>query len=292
MPNRIIKAGINGSQRLANCSWQAECVFRRMLTCVDDYGFMECTMDVLMCDVIKARRRQVKDSQLLKWLVELVMYDLVTVYTAEHKPFVAIRRWTNKPKSRKPKWPGPTLACKTFRADEIICSTLQEGSCKCAPDRDRDRNRDRLNLSTDSCSEPASRSERKTVSLAQKIYEAYPRHVGRAKALPAIDKAIETIAERGSWMKKEAGTWLLHRVQKFADSPAGKRGTFTPHPTTWMNGGRYDDDDAEWQQPNDGTAGRNAAQGSQQCSQDGGRQRRADKSGRELVGDPGPAKSI
>ena len=142
--------------------------------------------------------------------------------------------------------------------------------------------------------EKSIKKEKSTsLSLAQKIYEAYPRHVGKAKALPAIEKAIEVITERGfGWMKRDAAAWLLERVQKFADSPAGKHGTFTPHPTTWMNGGRYDDDDAEWQRTDDMPAGRNAPQSSQQRGQDGGRQRRAEKSARELGGDIGQARSL
>jgi len=40
--------------------------------------------------------------------------------------------------------------------------------------------------------------------------------------------------------------WLLGRVKAFATSPAGQAGKFTPHPATWFNGGRYEDDDAEW----------------------------------------------
>lgn len=41
-----------------------------------------------------------------------------------------------------------------------------------------------------------------------------------------------------------------------------------------------------------GPAGRNASQGSQQRGQDGGRQRRADKSARELVGDQGQPRQL
>lgn len=109
-----------------------------------------------------------------------------------------------------------------------------------------------------------------TETIAEKIYQAYPRHIGKAKAVPAIEKAIETIAARSGWMKKQAAVWLLDRVEKFAGSLAGKRGTFTPYPTTWMNGGRYDDDDAEWQRTDDGPDERCAPQGSEQRGQDGG----------------------
>lgn len=116
---------------------------------------------------------------------------------------------------------------------------------------------------SDSDSDSGSHSElnqprKERPSMAETIYQAYPRHVGKAKALLAIDKAIEVIAQRDASMRKAPASWLLERVQKFADSPAGKRGNFTPYPATWFNGGRYDDDDAEWQRTGDGPAERNA----------------------------------
>ncbi len=146
--------------------------------------------------------------------------------------------------------------------------------------------------------EKSIKKERSTsLSLAQRIYEAYPRHIGKAKAIPAIEKAIELIAERDDLMSRAAADWLLGRVQAFAASPLGQPDTKpdTPYPATWFSGkhgGRYDDDDSEWLKIFDQPTGRNTGQSPQQRGQDGGRQRRAEKSGRELVGDPGPAPSI
>lgn len=75
------------------------------------------------------------------------------------------------------------------------------------------------------------------------IYAAYPRHCGRKTAIAKIEIALREISSR----RPDAATWLLGRVTAFARSPAGRAGKFTPHPATWFNQGRYDDDDAAWQ---------------------------------------------
>lgn len=80
-----------------------------------------------------------------------------------------------------------------------------------------------------------------TNGQALAIYEAYPRHVGKAAALVATQKALAKVQAKG-----HDAAWLLGRVQLFAASPAGKAGAFTPHCATWMNQGRFDDDDSEW----------------------------------------------
>jgi len=76
----------------------------------------------------------------------------------------------------------------------------------------------------------------------EQIYNAYPRHVGKADALKKIAAAVKTVAAR----EAEPRAWLMERVIIFAESAAGQRGKYTPHPSTWFHQGRYDDDDAEW----------------------------------------------
>lgn len=89
------------------------------------------------------------------------------------------------------------------------------------------------------------------------VYNAYPRKVGKKVALASIGRAILALKARG---QENAADWLLERVKTYAASPAGQRGTFTPHPATWFNQGRYDDDDREWQRT-EGDRGRSTAAG-------------------------------
>lgn len=71
------------------------------------------------------------------------------------------------------------------------------------------------------------------------IYQAYPRHVGKGAALPAIGKALTRLARRG---EPDPVAWLTQRVQAFAKQRAGEDPNFTPHPSTWFNQGRFDDE--------------------------------------------------
>jgi hypothetical protein len=80
----------------------------------------------------------------------------------------------------------------------------------------------------------------------ERIYKAYPRHVGKATALKAIAKAITDIQEQKARTSDEAADSLYSQVTKFAASPSGQRGQYTPHPATWMNVARYFDDPREW----------------------------------------------
>ena len=77
--------------------------------------------------------------------------------------------------------------------------------------------------------------------LAEQIYNAYPRKVGKGAALRAIINAMRPGVSRAPF--------LLERVQAFAAATAHWPSTeriFIPHPATWFNAARYDDDPKEW----------------------------------------------
>lgn len=71
---------------------------------------------------------------------------------------------------------------------------------------------------------------------AEIIYEAYPRKVARPAAIQAIRRALQA----------ESFDWLLKRVQRYAECVEGSSKKFIPHPATWFNQARYDDDETEW----------------------------------------------
>lgn len=73
----------------------------------------------------------------------------------------------------------------------------------------------------------------------EEIYAEYPRKVAKPNALKAIEKALKTIS----------GEDLLARTKMYAKavstwSADDKR--FVPHPATWFNGARYNDDPQTW----------------------------------------------
>lgn len=102
-----------------------------------------------------------------------------------------------------------------------------------------------LNGVLDECTSPSPSSIEKENTLVhipktkpdelQAIYEAYPRHVGKIAAIRAIQKALVRIDH----------PTLLDRVQRYAEK-VRKDGTdkqYIPHPATWMNEGRYEDEE-------------------------------------------------
>ena len=71
---------------------------------------------------------------------------------------------------------------------------------------------------------------------AETIYKLYPRKVGKPGALKAIKAAL----------RKESAEFLALQTKKFAASPyVATKPEFIPHPATWFNQERYNDE-ADW----------------------------------------------
>jgi hypothetical protein len=68
------------------------------------------------------------------------------------------------------------------------------------------------------------------------IYEAYPRKVGKPAALKAITRAVS----------KFGLELVLERTKAFSEARKGQDIQFTPHPATWFNQERFNDDPATW----------------------------------------------
>jgi hypothetical protein len=79
------------------------------------------------------------------------------------------------------------------------------------------------------------------------IYQAYPLKVGKAKALVAIRKAIksgispDSLLERTQAYAAAVSRWTP--AQRY--SPEGR--DFVPHPASWFNAARYEDDPSTWE---------------------------------------------
>lgn len=69
------------------------------------------------------------------------------------------------------------------------------------------------------------------------IYKAYPRHI----AVGAAKKSIINAIKRGV-----TAEFLLERVKVYAKAKEGCDPQYIPHPSTWFNQERYNDDESEW----------------------------------------------
>lgn len=79
-------------------------------------------------------------------------------------------------------------------------------------------------------------------------WSTVPNKVGKQAAAKAYRNALRAIRNRppaeGDGGEDPHG-FLLARMLAFAQSPKA-RGQFCPHPATWLNEGRYDDDPETW----------------------------------------------
>jgi hypothetical protein len=87
-------------------------------------------------------------------------------------------------------------------------------------------------------------------SKIESVYSVYPRKVGKRTALRAIQFALTRLHD-GEFHDKpmtweDAFAFLFAKTKQYADSPAGNRGEFTPHPSTFFNQSRYLDHEIEW----------------------------------------------
>jgi hypothetical protein len=127
------------------------------------------------------------------------------------------------------------------QADEPVTNVTE--SCDSnAPSQDVTPDNPIADASADADPSLKAIAQRFAPSDIEIIYQSYPRHIGKRKALTAIEAALKRIDDANSVER------LLAIVQEYAASPAGQRGQFTPYPATWFNASSYLDDPAEWEQ--------------------------------------------
>jgi hypothetical protein len=96
----------------------------------------------------------------------------------------------------------------------------------------------------------------------EQLYEIYPRHVARRYALLCIRRCLRLLArERFDGDRDRARAWLKTRLIEYSNSPLIRRlkrehKHLIPHPSTWFNQGRYDDENTEWGYASDQDAAR------------------------------------
>lgn len=77
------------------------------------------------------------------------------------------------------------------------------------------------------------------------FWDAYPRKEGKQKAYRYWRTAVKRVRVERSLEWQAAADVILEAARAFAATPLGT-GDFCPHPGTWLNGGRWDDDRANW----------------------------------------------
>lgn len=219
MPNRIIKESICDSERINKLTPIEEVTFYRLLVNADDYGCFDAREAV-----VKSRLFPLKDAMKLsevgKILDRLAEVGLIVRYTKDGKPFLCVNKWGEHQRLRvsRHKYPTP---------DEADCGSLPQVAASCGE----------KSLESEFESESESESEKRKAQETwfERFWKAYPRKVNKVGARKAFDKIRpdEALLER-----------IIAAIGKQIESEQWTKdgGQYIPHPQTWLNGHRWEDE--------------------------------------------------
>ncbi|MFY2843592.1 hypothetical protein ACOTJF_18040 [Achromobacter ruhlandii] len=113
MPVRLIRDGILTSERVCSLGWATEVFYRRLMSVVDDYGRYYAKATLLRAACYPLQLNKVSDSDIEKWLTQVVEAALVRVYLAKDgKRYLEILDFNQRIQS-KSKFPEPGEECES-----------------------------------------------------------------------------------------------------------------------------------------------------------------------------------
>lgn len=107
MPDRILRASILTSDRLASLrNWESEVFYRRLFSVADDYGRYDARPAVLRAHLYPLQIDKMSETGIARCLHECERVRLVRLYSVEERPYLEIENFGQRVQS-KPRWPGP-----------------------------------------------------------------------------------------------------------------------------------------------------------------------------------------
>lgn len=135
--------------------------------------------------------------------------------------------WVNRPEKTK-----PTSRSRENPLGEVGNPDFAEWS--------KPTSSNNINTSSTLTTNPEPENGHSVPFQCLEIFGAYPRRIGKPKALIAIRKALS----------KTTFEDLLTKTKAYASARHGEDPNFTPHPSTFYNQERYNDDPATWKRTN------------------------------------------
>ncbi len=113
MPNRILRDWTD-SEAVNSLSWQAECLFIRLIMKADDYGCFHGN-EKLLRSLLFPLKDGLRDADIARWLTELSASGLIRNYSGDGgKPFIEIRNYGQRLKNSRRKFPEPPADSRKF----------------------------------------------------------------------------------------------------------------------------------------------------------------------------------
>lgn len=221
MPNRILREGILGSERVSRLKWPEEVFYRRLMSVVDDYGRTEANSQLLRSRCYPLQTDAVRNTDIPRWLAACEKAGLLSVYTVGGKQYVQIQNFRQQTRTDS-KFPAPP-ASATQKLDDASISVanahLGEGGVGGGDEGDTPTGPQGGDGAAD--------------TPFERFWTAYPLKVGKGVARKSFDRVKgvsvdDLIAAVGR--QSQTHDWTKDN------------GRFIPHPSTWLNQGRWQDE--------------------------------------------------
>lgn len=223
MARRMLHTEIWQSKQVASLSLQARLLYVGLITLGDDDGRLKGDVALLRAQIFP-RDAAITIEQVTQWLEEIVSARLVVRYEVDDEPYLAHPNWTKY---------------QTLRADRKKDSNVPP------PPADLLATIEQPNGNQMSAQDKVSKgkvSKEKVLSLFEEFWKEYPNKTAKKKALeswvrifkevPNIELADALAAQvmSGLAKAKKSSQWTKNN------------GDFVPHPTTWLNQERWNDE--------------------------------------------------
>lgn len=230
MPNRIIKDSIHESEKINSLSDFNFRLWVYLLTYVDDYGRGDARPAIIKGNCFPLRDRvTVKDID--AGLHALLDAGCISLYTVGGKSYLCLVGWEKHQRiqQKRSKYPGPDEADEPETCGQMIAV--------CRDSRSSTVIHGEQPPESESESESKSESERTRAreDAFGRFWAAYPRHTAKQTAEAAFRKLNPD--ERLLQI-------ILTAIEKQKASPQWTRdgGQYIPHPATWLNQRRWEDE--------------------------------------------------
>lgn len=218
----MIYASLFGDKKIALLSLEARLLYVGLITLADDDGRLEGD-PVLLKSKLFPRDADVNPSDVEKWIQEVEKAELIVLYEVRGENYIQHPNWTKY---------------QSLRADRKKESLIPPP----------DDNQPSTNSPSDGCHDAAEDkvskdkvSKEKISELFARFWSSYPNKTGKKKAEDKWTVILRNLTEKDALSLFDEIIAGLDRAKK-SKQWLKDNGEFIPHPITWLNQERWNDE--------------------------------------------------
>jgi hypothetical protein len=242
MPNSVIKESICTSDTIDQLTWFEEVFFTRLLVNCDDFGRMDARPAILRAKLFPLKA--ITDKQISEAINKLSTVGIVAVYEYDGRPYLQFVTWDKHQsvRNRRSRYPAANGSMELSASENTqlievgnTCMQLNAIDFNCASNTIQSN----TNTNTNTNTNPNAIARRARIDgvddndAFDAFWKAYPRKVAKAAAIKAWKK-INPV-----WLPQ-----ILEALERQRQSPQWLKdgGQYIPHPATWLNQRRWEDE--------------------------------------------------